>query len=107
MLDGGDEMFGMLLGLLRRRCHRADHTTSAPLPPPPQFEVYARQTAHPSGYVMAFTNGEKDVDVSSHLHSSRLFEPVYTWAWHLILKDGCRGTAGEQRLVADIGANVS
>jgi len=32
-----------------------------------QFEVYTRQSAHPTGYFMAFTDGQKDVDVSAHM----------------------------------------
>lgn len=32
-----------------------------------QFEVYTRQSAHPTGYFMAFTDGQKDIDVSAHM----------------------------------------
>lgn len=129
-----------------------------PTPTHVQFEVYTRQSAHPTGYFMAFTDGQKDIDVSAHmcecqrvrqqpccclgalrvLHEAcassvagrhmqrasksrpwcgglsplsagvnRVFEPMYTYAWHTLLSAGCRGPNGERRLVVDVGANVS
>lgn len=70
-----------------------------------KFEVYTRQSAHPTGYFMAFTDGQKDIDVSAHMWVNRVFEPMYTYAWHTLLSAGCRGPNGERRLVVDVGAN--
>jgi FkbM family methyltransferase len=70
-----------------------------------KFEIYTRQSAHPTAYFMAFTDGQKDVDVSAHMWANRIFEPMYTYAWHTLLSAGCRGPGGERRLVVDVGAN--
>lgn len=46
--------------------------------------------------------------VSPNPHrANRMFEPLYTYAWHTLLSAGCRGDSGERRLVVDVGANVS
>lgn len=44
-------------------------TTAAAIPshPLPQFEVFTRQSAHASKYFMAFTDAQKDVDVSAQM----------------------------------------
>lgn len=71
-----------------------------------QFAVFSRQVAHPTGFFMAFTDPKQDVDVSSNIFHGGLLEAPITFTWHLILREGCRGPTGEQRLVADVGGNV-
>lgn len=58
----------------------------AACPPPAclsalQFSVFVRQTVTPRPFFIAYTDPQKDVDVSAYIHNHALFEHGFTWIW--------------------------
>ncbi|EFN60043.1 hypothetical protein CHLNCDRAFT_133271 [Chlorella variabilis] len=69
------------------------------------FSVFVRQTVTPRPFFIAYTDPQKDVDVSAYIHNHALFEHGFTWIWHNLLKGECIDQEDQRRLVVDVGAN--
>ena len=72
---------------------------------PLQIQVFVKNTTTVPSFRMAFTDPEKDTDVSRQMRQSGVVELGLTQMWYKALKDHCVRGDGSRALVVDVGSN--
>ena len=71
----------------------------------PQIDIFVKETTSVPSFQMAYTDYQKDVDVSAQMEHSGVVEVGLTQMWYLALKDHCIQPDGTRALVLDVGGN--
>ena len=70
-----------------------------------QIDVFVKNTSTVPSFSMAYTDPQKDVDVSGQMEFGGVVELGLTMMWYQALRDKCIKPDGSRRLVLDVGGN--